>query len=123
MDLASLAFAGAIAQAREGDPRPLAALLRQASLEMTAVDRAFLADYIEGKLKRPRGRPKRTHTQKLAEAQRSDAKVVCSLMDLYDLDVDAALVKFAALNDRPSRDDKETIAAMRHQSRKRRTAI
>jgi hypothetical protein len=57
-DLAALEVQSAIYDAAHyGDTERLAALLR-GNRPLSSEDRAYLADYVEGKLKRDRGRPK-----------------------------------------------------------------
>jgi hypothetical protein len=56
-DLAALEVQSAIYDAAHfGDTERLAALLR-GNRPLSSEDRAYLADYVEGKLRRPRGRP------------------------------------------------------------------
>jgi hypothetical protein len=68
-DLAKLAFQNAVWVAGHlGDKRRLLALLR-ADYRLTAKDKQYLADFIEGKVKRPAHRPRRVATDALHDPE------------------------------------------------------
>ena len=75
VDLATLEFQGAIWSAvNEKDIRPLTDLLR-ANYPLTADDKLVWADFLEGKLRRRRGRPSWRATDEILKKGRAQAAV------------------------------------------------
>jgi hypothetical protein len=58
VDLAELEVAGAIWEAAKYDRKDKLLAYLRSNRPLTAIDRQYLADYLEGKLKRKKGRPR-----------------------------------------------------------------